>query len=104
MAIRVEADLSAFIGRAPRRLEKTPDPEPAQPATGLRSCLACRKALIPRPSQRGLEVVGKASTIDRHTQRATVPKFGDEIAPSEADRVTTDPLCCEVDQPLDHIV
>ena len=104
MAVGIEADLGALVGRAARGLEKAADAEAAQLAPCRRRGAACRKVRNLRLRRGIVEVGGKTAAIDCHAQRAAMREFGDQVAPAQAHRVGAEPQGRDVDQPLDHII
>src|SRR5204862_1096345 len=103
-AISFEADLGALARRAARRLKKTRDAEPAQPAA-LRSFLAsCRKAFAQDAPRHLIEIGGKPSAIDRDAEPAAIRELVDQIAPAQCHPIARQPARGMIDESLDQVI
>src|SRR5437763_3013384 len=103
-AISIEADLGTLARRAARRLKKTRDAEPAQPAA-RRSFLASRRKALAQDAPRHLiEIGGKPSAIDRDAESALIREMTDQVAPPQRHRIERQPARGMIDQPLAQVI
>ena len=103
-AVRLEADLGAFARCAARRLEEAGDAEPAQPAALCRGLPPSGKVVHQEALRHLVEIVGKASAIDRDPETATIWEMADQVAPAQCDRVERQSARRAVDEPLDQVM
>ena len=104
LAVRLKADLGAFPRGAPRRFEKAGSAKPAQPAALRRGLPPSGKVVHQEALRHLVEIVGKASAIDRDPETATIWEMADQVAPAQCDRVERQSARRAVDEPLDQVM